>query len=53
MEIINKNHNSNIDFNNKINILILKFKSKTIFKYGNAKIGLILQRKAYFCGIEF
>jgi hypothetical protein len=37
----------------KNNILILKFELKTIFKYGNAKTGIILQRKAYFCGIEF
>ena len=36
----------------KNNIQIWKFASKTIFN-GNAKTGLVLQRKAYFCGIEF
>ena len=37
----------------KNNIPIWKFGAKTIFKYGNAKTGLVLQRKAYFCSIEF
>lgn len=37
----------------KNNISILKFVSKTIFKYGNVKTGLVLQRKAYFCDINF
>ena len=37
----------------KNNISILKYELKTIFKYGNTKTRLILQRKAYFCGIEF
>ena len=33
MENIDRNHYSNIDFNNKINIKIWKFILKTIFQY--------------------
>ena len=29
------------------------FYLKTIFKYGNAKTRLVLQRKPYFCSIIF
>ncbi len=42
-----------MDFLPKNNILVLKLKRITIFKYGKRKTCFISQRKVYFCSINF